>query len=326
MQNSIKKVLKNNRWAFGSIRYFLNLYEAIKGTREAQCMQREALMQDISIKQGVATIQRRWPDIEGAEQESPIFIMSAGWRSGSTLLQRLIMSKENILVWGEPYSHAGLLDGLASTMKAFTSRWPADDWFICNYDQAQLSHLWVANLYPEVRHLQTANTDFLSALFKTPANDLGFERWGIKDVRLTIDHAQYLKWLYPRAKFLFLYRNPYHAYISYRPARDWYKKWPDQPVFTPAAFASHWAELVSGYIEGYQCVGGMLIKYEDLISGQLDIDGLQDYLSIDIDTAVLDTMVGGSNVSHEEVPRFELAQIRKVVEPLASELGYSYRK
>ena len=322
MQSSLKKTLKNNRWMYGSIRYFLNFYEAIKGTREAQRMQREALMQDISIKQGIMTIQHRWPKLKNTEQDNPVFILSAGWRSGSTLLQRLIMSKEKILVWGEPYSHAGLLDGLADTLKAFTNRWPADDWFINNYDQAQLSRLWVANLYPEVKHLQTANIDYMSALFKKPANNLGFERWGIKDVRLTIDHAHYLKWLYPHAKFLFLYRNPYHAYMSYRPARDWYKKWPDQPIFTPTAFARHWVELASGYIEDYQGVDGMLVQYEDLISGRLDVDELQDYLSINIDRTVLDNIVGGSNVSRGEVSRFELAQVRRIVEPLAVKLGY----
>jgi len=326
MEISLKNILKNNKWTFGAIRYFLNLYEAVKGTREAQSMQREVLASTISIKQGVRTLHHRWPEVESTEQESPIFIMSAGWRSGSTLLQRLIMSKENILVWGEPYSHAGMLDGLAGTLKAFTNRWPADDWFIDNYDKAQLSRLWVANLYPEVKHLQAANIDYMSALFKKPANDLGFARWGIKDVRLTIDHASYLKWLYPHAKFLFLYRNPYHAYMSYRPARDWYKKWPDQPVFTPGAFAQHWLELVSGYIEGYESVGGVLVKYEDLTSGKLNVDELRDYLCVDINADVLNEMVGTSNVSCVDVPSFELNQVRKVVEPLAFQLGYNYGK
>ena len=31
---------------------------------------------------------------------SPLFILSAGWRSGSTLLQRLIISAKGVVIWG----------------------------------------------------------------------------------------------------------------------------------------------------------------------------------------------------------------------------------
>src|SRR6185312_12863121 len=42
---------------------------------------------------------------------SPIFLLSAGWRSGSTLLQRMIMEKNHdILMWGEPFDHASIFD------------------------------------------------------------------------------------------------------------------------------------------------------------------------------------------------------------------------
>lgn len=320
----LKKIISKSNFLSKASKSLLQYYESIAGTRMARRLHQEEVKQTATVKNALKIIHQRWPNLESNEQESPIFILSAGWRSGSTLLQRLIMSKESILVWGEPYSHAGLFDGLALPIKALTQNWPADHWFIDHYAPTELSKLWVANLYPDVQTLQKANLCYMRALFKHPAEALGFSRWGVKDVRLTIDHAHLLKWLYPNAKFLFLYRNPYKAYMSYRPARSWYKKWPDQPVFTPKAFAEHWNELLSGYIAGNSDIGGFLIKYEDLCSNSFDLEPLRDYLGIPIDPAVLRNKVGGSNVRSSDVPQYELRQVRDAVEPLASAVGYKY--
>lgn len=40
--------------------------------------------------------------------ENPVFILSAGWRSGSTLLHRMIMADEKVMIWGEPYAHSNI--------------------------------------------------------------------------------------------------------------------------------------------------------------------------------------------------------------------------
>ncbi len=82
--------------------YLFAYFESKFGRWTARKNQRSFLAQDITIKKGIAAIQKRWPNLENEEDERPIFILSAGWRSGSTLIQRLIMSKERILIWGEP--------------------------------------------------------------------------------------------------------------------------------------------------------------------------------------------------------------------------------
>jgi len=320
----LKQILSKSDVLFRLAKSSVAYCESIVGTRMARTLHRDELKRAASAKNGLEIVRKRWPTVKSDDNDKPIFILSAGWRSGSTLLQRLIMSKESILVWGEPYSHAGMFDGLAMPIKALTDNWPADHWFIDHYDPAQLSELWVANLYPDVQKLYSANLNYLRTLFKQPAEDLGFSRWGIKDVRLTIDHAYFLKWLYPEAKFLFLYRNPYKAYMSYRPARSWYKQWPDQPVFTPKAFGKHWNELLSGYLSGYEEVGGLLVKYEDLCNDSFDVTQLQNYLEMDLDSTILSNMVGGSNVKSSDVPRYELQQVKKSVEPVASQVGYKY--
>ena len=210
-------------------------------------------------------------------------------------------------------------------MKPFTSitdRWPNEEWFITNFNTNELNQNWVANLYPTIQSLYDANLSYFNNLFVKPAQEAGSSRWGIKDVRLSIDHAYFFRWLFPNCKIIFLYRNPYDAYASYRPARNWYKEWPNQPVFTPRKFAQHWNELATGFHENYKDVDGYLLKYEDIISGEANFDELSEYLNVKINKNLLKKNVGSSNVKRADIPRYELKMIQKEVNPLADRLGY----
>lgn len=323
MKHSKKAILKSELLykAAKSLQCYL---EYKIGTQLARELHKEELAAPATLKNGLRIIQQRWPNTEKESDEQPVFIFSAGWRSGSTLLQRLIMSKNSTLIWGEPYSHAAIFDGLSAPIKAITDKWPANNWLIDQYDTTQLSQLWVANLYPEISQLKRANLNYIQTLFQEPAAARGFSSWGVKDVRLTIDHAHYLRWLYPQAKFLFLYRNPYYAYASYRQDRTWYKQWPNKPVFTPKDFAQHWYELASGFVDGYKDVDGLLIKYEDLCSGSFDTAPLEKYLNITLDTSILEEKIGASNTKMNEIPQYEFKQIRNTTRILARQLGYEY--
>src|SRR6185312_1965624 len=116
-----------------------------------------------------------------------------------------------------------------------------------------------------------AHQAYFARLFAEPARRNGAERWGIKEVRLDCDHAFYLRWLFPRARFLFLIRNPYFAWRSYaaRAAKGWkwYHRWPDEPV-TVASFAAHWRRLAADFLENHHQVNGLIVRYEDLARGE----------------------------------------------------------
>ena len=136
------------------------------------------------------------------------------------------------------------------------------------------------------------------SMFADPAKRAGASRWGIKEVRLGIEHAYYLRWLYPKARFLFLYRNPLASYQSYVGfGRDCYYTWPDRPVFTPTAFGSLWRQLMEGFLRNNETVGRMLVRYEDLTKRDYVIRKIEDYLTICIDRSLLDTKVGGSGIT-----------------------------
>ena len=257
-----------------------------------------------------------------------MFIFAAGWRSGSTLLQRLVMSSGSIFIWGEPYSHSGLIDHLSSPVKAITDIYPETEWFMGDNisDPSVFVNDWCAHLYPDINYLIESHIAFITNLFEKPAKEKGVLRWGLKDVRLTIDHAIYLNWLFPQAKFIFLYRNPYKTYASFR-GSYWYTRWPTDPVYTPKRFGMHWKMLLEGYIAGHQKVNTIVVKYEDLVEGNFDFDALEEFLALKLDKNVLQIKVGSSmEFKSNEVTSEERRILKMIVEPLASQLGYKYNE
>ena len=243
------------------------------------------------------------------------------------MLQRLVLSSDEVLIWGEPYDHCDFTRRLADPLKAFTDDWPPESFIAATAKLESgeaLSAQWVASLYPSPPQLLSAQRAFFETLYAEPAAAAGYSRWGFKEVRLSLDYAIYLKWLFPDARFLFLVRNPYDAYRSYRIFRNWYDRWPKDRVLTPAHFGRVWRSLADGFVSDHEKVGGLLIKYEDLVGGQLPIKKIADYLELDLSDDALGKRVSGrGKVQLREVPSFERRHLAREVEPLASRLGYS---
>ena len=265
------------------------------------------------------------PDARDKEDQ-PIFLLSAGWRAGSTLLQRLIMSDPSVLMWGEPYDECGVVQRMSEMLKAFRPGWPPEDYY---YNASKpKSGDWVANFFPRPDALRRGHRAFFDATFAEPARRGGAMRWGIKEVRLNVEHARYLRWLYPGAKLVFLYRNPLDAYQSYcRFGRNWYDLWPERPVFTPSAFGSHWRDLTGGFVREAQDLDALVVRYEDLVAAdQQLLERLEEKLEVRVDRTVLNQKVGSSERSGQQawVSRLEKSLLRRAVSPLAQELGYQW--
>lgn len=280
-----------------------------------------------SMREALHNIERRWPVPADAVDDRPVFLLSAGWRTGSTLLQRLVMSGNEVLMWGEPYPHSDYIRKLAQSLSVFRLDEPPDQFFIKSPSETMVGSIpvdeWIACLYPNPADLVRAHRAFFRALYAAPALERGYRRWGLKEVVLTTDHALYLKWLFPDARFLFLFRDPYAAYRSYRTFGDWYYRWPTEPVFTAAKFGWVWRTLTEAFVNGYAETGGMLVKYEDLVSGGVPLQRLSDYLGTQARPEVLMKRVTGrKSPVLEPIPRMELMQLRRQVEPLAGSLGY----
>ncbi|MDP3585364.1 MAG: sulfotransferase [Thiobacillus sp.] len=303
-----------------------SIQTALKGPAQALAQHRHLTKGYTGIASGLAALERVYkPPTD--DTVAPIFLLSAGWRSGSTLLQRLVMSDKRVLIWGEPYDECGPIQAMAGTLKAFRPDWPPADYYYDGTPPEQLTGSWVANLFPAPDALWRAHRAYHDALFDAPAIQAGASRWGVKEVRLGIEHARYLRWLYPKARFVLLYRNPLDAYSSYcRYGRSWYDVFPDRPVFTPTAFGAHWRKLMEGYLAGAKSIGALLVRYEDLVGPNPPLAALDTYLGIQTDHGVLTKKVGSSERGGEKVQVNALERwlLRRAVGPVAAQLGYAW--
>lgn len=241
------------------------------------------LSQPARLTAALDAIAARWPDtaVPDGNREKPIFILSAGWRSGSTLLQRLVMSGTRTIVWGEPLGDTAIVTRLAHSLEIIGPAWPPDSFFPGTVPADELSGEWIANLTPHVHNLREAHRAFFLSWLRDPTvADYDAIRWGLKEVRLSIADAHYLRWLFPNAKFLFIVRNPIDAFRSWKGNR-WRSPWPGYYRNSAIAFGRHWCTLADGFLAGYHSLGGMFIRYEDLIGGQFNTDELAAYLEFD---------------------------------------------
>jgi hypothetical protein len=321
--------------------------EARTGSIKARRAHERSIRQTPTIDEALRILEARW-DLGGlsesldsdAPENRPVFLLSAGWRSGSTLLQRLVMSAGETLVWGEPYDRACYVQDLARSLRQFTSDYPPDH-YILNHHLAEvqrqqapvhadpdpvgsgLAEAWIANMYPHPADLHAAHRAFLLRLFEAPARQAGFRFWGLKEVRLSVQDAVYLRWLFPAARFVFLIRNPYHAYRSYRRLGPWYDRWPDRLILTPRQFGEGWRNLVEGFIRRGSSLGH-LVRYEELTGGGAMVRELSVSLGLDLSDEILRQRVTGRAPRElDSVPSAELRLLRRAVQPLAGELGYN---
>lgn len=301
------------------------LSNALRGNPRALQAHADAMSANPGIRSGLAALKSRQATLSSGGDEAPIFLFSSGWRAGSTFLQRLIMSDPGVLVWGEPYDECGLVQGLAETAKAFREGWPMNEYFLDDVPLDELPESWVANLFPSVADWRAGHRALFETLFAEPARRAGAQRWGIKEVRLSADHAHYLKWLYPGARFLFLTRNPLEAYSSYyRHGRRWYDVFPDKPVFTAQAFGAHWRKLAESFLRDADDLGALLVRYEDLAHQPEVLDRIEAYLDIQIDRTLIDRKIGSSERLGKKprVNRLEKALLLRAVGSSAKQLGY----
>ncbi len=278
-----------------------------------------------SVRQALDAIQTRWPIQLETDDENPIFILASGWRSGSTLLQRIVNSDDTIMLWGEPFPDSNFVQNMAESLRPFQGNYPPDYNFLQSDNFAEndtpLSRRWIANLYPNFEDFYHAHREFFIRLYGTPARQQQCDRWGFKEVRLTVEHALYLKWLFPNAKFLFLYRNPYDAYRSCYNWRNLYMHWPDEEVCSPEQFGFCWVKQVTGFLNSYQNVDGYLIKYEGLCSQKEPISNIASYLNASLKDDILEGRIGSSN-DQKFPPGYLLKRLEKIVAPVAKPLGY----
>lgn len=230
------------------------------------------------------------------QEDAPIFLLATGWKTGSTLLQRILVTDPQLLLWGEPLGEMAFVSKLAVILTHFSSYRGLHEWTIQGQpNSSELATSWIATLFPPGEDLRLGFRSFFDRWLKEPVRQRGFSRWGFKEVRLGAAEAVLLHWLYPKARFLLLTRHPYDCYRSLADASWWplYSCNPDVRIDTAAKFARHWNRLVQSWSQLPPDFPCLRLKYEDLIEGRINLRQLEDWLGLKLDeNLALETVLG----------------------------------
>jgi hypothetical protein len=241
----------------------------------------EAVLDRIAqLEQSLAVLDAATLEPPAPAEDDPVFLASIGWRSGSTLTQRALMTDPSLLVWGEPLAHLLYLNRLAEPLLGISKDWPDQSHWLSHRPDVDLTRDWVATLAPDAGHLKAAYRAFLDAWLAVPARQRGFKRWGVKQVRWTGEDAVVLRWLYPRCNFLVIVRHPVSAYQSMLnfgfdpPGYGHLVKWPDKWVASLDDYARYWNMLAVSWGAVIDRMGMSWIRYEDFVDGRTDLNAI----------------------------------------------------
>ena len=256
----------------------------------------------------------------------PVFILASAQRCGSTLLQRLLNSLQDTLIWGE---HHGALNSFAAQHRDLLG-WEARFANVRKEFLMSGEDLFVANMVPGDHEIRAAAIAYVLNLFGQPAAKLGKPRWGFKEVRYGADVMTFLSGLFPEARFIHLTRDPVACFRSMKRWElgedEWDRRQTEHSM-------RDWVRINRGLLEMREQAPRLLsVRFEDMTGDpEAFIERLAGFLGVapeDFDATVferrLDGHAGGSP------PREQLALTREEIaflsEPsfagLAGRLGY----
>jgi hypothetical protein len=260
---------------------------------------------------------------------SPVFVFSAGWRSGSTLLQRLITATQEVLVWGEA---GGALECFADAWSRYEQMLGPGgtryrhgfggngsqefEAFVEAGDEG--INNWIACMNPPAEHIRAALLAAFDRMYGEPSRELGYSRWGVKEVRSGIDTASFITGIFPSAKFVFLVRHPFACLESIK-RRGWIDSTiHDDPL---GFFAVHWATLAKQFRSANF---GMTLKFEELTSSDDIVFRLAEYLEVKNIAPQFprQSRADWNAVTEEGLTRWEKRRLLKNVEEEMLQWGY----
>jgi len=268
------------------------------------------LVQDAALRHqrmlaATQALDRTAREAQPPPDERPVFVCAVGWRCGSTLLQRILMTDPSLMVWGEPMDRLGVLDRLADIVGGVTQNWPPAWHYVSHRGPVDLTQDWIANLSPDAADFKAGLRGLLDGWLAAPARRRGFARWGVKEVRWPGDQARLLRWLYPQSRFVVIARHPVQSFHSMRRldfgenGDGLWVRWPDRQVRDLEGFAAYWNELAVSWAEAAGALGAYVIRYEDLISGRVDFGRLGSALDLELRPEVaLHAQAGASPPQH----------------------------
>ncbi|NEO58232.1 MAG: sulfotransferase [Okeania sp. SIO3B5] len=159
-------------------------------------------------------------DIDGIKNSNCVFIIAQG-RSGSTLLLRLLNSVDGYNICGENYNAISSLSYFYQALVKTQKQSPKNQHRFCTYEELSSRDVtykdysgfeWY-NVY-DIKLLEDRLASLIYEMFNPPNSK--FRVWGFKEIRIGGGNAyfvnfswnlDFLKNLFPKAKFIFNTRN-----------------------------------------------------------------------------------------------------------------------
>jgi hypothetical protein len=259
-----------------------------------------------------------------------VFVLSAGWRSGSTALQRLIISGGTAFVWGEPYPTSRLLPRLQRIAVEVGVVDGQPDRVLGGADlSAEMSHAWVAMTNPPADAVMAGIRAMLQETYWGPLRDTGFTSWGLKEVVATPEQIQLLRQVFPEAHVVCVVRDPTTAYRSFRrfvvsgvttrPGSATRLRWVNGPV----GYAENWVRSARAFrgLAGDPRVH--LFRHEDIAHDPGFADRLGGLLDMKLSATAWATRVGGTRqTAPSALERAELAVLARLCRAEAAQWDY----
>jgi hypothetical protein len=259
----------------------------------------------------------------------PIFLLGTG-RCGSTLLQKILNSVDNVMIYGE---HGGFLRQIAEAYflnledkkieKYIMSQNVAGEDPTSVLESLKDPQLWTAWMNWYNRETVKKNfRDFTESFFNPIA--LGRKvHWGFKEIRYGLNDRvlEMLSDLYPKGRFIFMVRNPLEVVASKISARM------SEGLETDV---QSWVEQNTNFLDFYRLnrEKSRIVRYEDLIgSNSPQLKQLFDWLGFSL-TAKQTNIMELTKPSYHGRPRpvrladDQIAKINKITTALREELDY----
>ncbi|MFB6355038.1 MAG: sulfotransferase [bacterium] len=236
--------------------------------------------------------------------ESPVIIWAPTTRCGTTLLQRLITSSGDIIVFGEDLF---LVRDIPHLISKFHEQESMANQALEKFSRGEVN-FWSPNVYPDLEKYGNAMVDFfyrIIGLYRETADEKEFENWGLKTPEFDQTSYEIFSTLLPRARHLFIYRHIQDVLKSQK-GRGWIEE-PGDVEENAETWADNTTQMLDDFAERdrHYCV-----QFRELLDNKTDYVGkIEEFLGISgIDMDVFDHKIntwqddsdGSSNDSYTE--------------------------
>jgi hypothetical protein len=197
-----------------------------------------------------------------AHSFSPTIITAPTARNGITLIQRLLNSTRQAMVFGENIHFFDWLPRIA--MQSYLAHARLQDEFEQSREKFlhETTEYWSSNLFPDSGNCTAIAFEAFykyATNYQQTAHHCGFRHWGMKNPMPEPDTIRTLSQLLRPARFVFMYRNPFDVVASAK-ARRFVTN-----TQQAAAYARQWRQHLQA-IHDQPPTHLLMMQYESLVS------------------------------------------------------------